>query len=414
MDNAVCTTPSASIPHGATRTRGRVIGFRERLLARMLGQVSAGRLAVILPSGRKASYGGIAEGPEAALQIHHPRLVTRLLSGGDIGFAEGYMAGDWDSPDLTELFKLALANEHALTGVGSPSLVNRVLNRLLHALRANTRRGSRRNIAAHYDLGNAFYGLWLDRTMTYSSALFDRMDEPLEQAQMRKYRRLAEMLELAPGDHVLEIGCGWGGFAEIAARDFGCKVVCLTLSTEQAAYVRTRLAQAGLADRVEVRLQDYRDATGTFDKIASIEMFEAVGEAYWSVYMETLRARLKPGGRAALQVITIDEAWFASYRHNPDFIQRYVFPGGMLPSPGAFAQAAFAAGLEVAEKHFFGASYAETIRRWDSAFTANWESIRKQGFDDRFLRLWRYYLAYCTVGFDHGRIDVGQFLLTRP
>ena len=408
MNNPLIRTMPSLETSEPTRRRG----LGERLVAGWLGGIRAGRLTVTFPSGAMQVFAGAEQGPHAALTIHDMRLVARILFAGDLGFAEGYMAGDWETPDLSALMAFGVLNEGGLKAPLGGSWPARLLGRLTHRRHANTR--SRRNIAAHYDLGNAFYGLWLDRSMTYSSALFDRLDEPLEQAQRRKYLRLAEMLELAPGDEVLEIGCGWGGFAEIAAGEFGCRVVCLTLSAEQAVYARARMVRAGLADRVEVRLQDYRDVAGTFDKIASIEMFEAVGEAYWPRYMNTLRSRLKPGGRAALQVITIDDARFESYRRNPDFIQRYVFPGGMLPSPDAFARAARDAGLEIADSHFFGVSYAETIRRWDASFTANWEAIRAQGFDDRFHRLWRYYPAYCEAGFDTGQIDVGHILLTRP
>jgi len=402
------------MPTLETAEPARRLRFPERVVAGWLDGIRAGRLTVEFPSGATQVFAGREPGPSAALRIRDMRLVPRLMFGGDLGFAESYMAGEWDTPDLSALMTLGVLNENALKAPLASSWLSRLIGRLNHRHRANTRKGSRRNIAAHYDLGNAFYGQWLDRSMTYSSALFDRPDEPLEAAQRRKYIRLAGMLELSSGDRVLEIGCGWGGFAEIAAAEFGCEVVCLTLSTEQAAYTRGRMAQAGLADRVEVRLQDYREVSGTFDKIASVEMFEAVGEAYWPRYMNILRARLKPGGRAALQVITIDDARFASYRREPDFIQRYIFPGGMLPSPGAFARAAGQAGLRIADSLFFGASYAETIRRWDAAFTANWGAIRPHGFDDRFHRLWRYYLAYCEVGFDTGQIDVGHFLLISP
>lgn len=385
----------------------------ERVLDWLFRQIRVGSLAVRYPSGACRSYSGKVPGPKAKLIIHNPRIALRVMIGGDLGFAEGYMEGDWDSPDLTSLLMLGSINETDMPRSLRPSLPVRLLARSIHACRANTRFGSRRNIAAHYDLGNAFFGTWLDDTMTYSAAIFADPTEELSAAQRRKYVRLAKKLDLRPGHRVLEIGCGWGGFAEIAAGEFGCDLVCLTLSQEQAAFARERLARSGLSDRVEIRLQDYRDVTGTFDRIASIEMFEAVGEAHWPTYFDVVRDRLAPGGLAGLQVITIDEKRFDSYRHNPDFIQRYIFPGGMLPSPTALAAAAEDAGLSVEDSYWFGPSYSESLRRWDSAFRAAWPRIQLLGFDERFRRMWRYYLCYSEVGFELGRTDVGQFLIRR-
>lgn len=411
MSDAIAKSISGSVP-GARSSEGIPYpGVRERLLRRVLARLQVGRIHVILPSGRCMTVDGVVPGPEATVRIRNWRLVNRILLGGDMGVAEGYMAGDWDSPDLAAVLDLSLRNEQALTEVIRQPWPVRLLARLRHALHANTPRGSRRNIAAHYDLGNAFYGHWLDETMSYSSALFDTADEPMADGQRRKYERLALALNLRPGDHVLEIGCGWGGFAEIAARDFGCRVTGLTLSREQAVFARTRMADLGLDDRVDIRIQDYRAARGTYDKIASIEMFEAVGEAYWPTYLNTLKARLAPGGRAGLQIITIDDAYFESYRRSPEFIQRYIFPGGMLPGPNAFADAVARAGLRLTDAFFFGPSYAETLRRWDTDFLATWPEIEKLGFDERFRRMWHYYLKYCEVGFDAGRINVGQFVI---
>jgi cyclopropane-fatty-acyl-phospholipid synthase len=387
--------------------------MQERLLDRLFQQIRVGSLSVRYPSGARRSYAGAAPGPQAWLTIQNPRVALRVIAGGDLGFAESYMEGEWDTPDLTALLTLGGLNEDALAGSLRPSLPTRLLSRLIHACRANTRFGSRRNIAAHYDLGNAFFGAWLDETMTYSAAIFDDPKEDFAVAQRRKYVRLARKMGLRPGHRVLEIGCGWGGFAEVAAGEFGCDLVCLTLSQEQAAFARDRMARAGLSDRVEIRLQDYRDVAGTFDRIASIEMFEAVGEANWPTYFGVLRDRLAPGGLAALQVITIDGKGFDNYRRNPDFIQRYIFPGGMLPSPEALTAAAEDAGLGVEDTYWFGASYAETLRRWDAAFRTAWPRIRPLGFDERFQRMWRYYLCYCETGFDLGRTNVGQFLIRR-
>lgn len=411
MSDAIAKSISGAVPGARSTEGGAYPGVRERLLRRLLARLQVGRIHVILPSGRCMTVDGIASGPEATVRIRNWRLVNRILLGGDMGVAEGYMAGDWDSPDLAALLDLSLRNERALTDLIRQPWPVRLLARLRHALHANTPRGSRRNIAAHYDLGNAFYGHWLDETMSYSSALFESLDEPMADGQRHKYERLARALDLRPGDHVLEIGCGWGGFAEIAARDFGCRVTGLTLSREQAVFARTRMADLGLDDRVDIRIQDYRAARGTYDKIASIEMFEAVGEAYWPTYLDTLKARLAPGGRAGLQIITMDDAHFESYRRSPDFIQRYIFPGGMLPGPNAFADAVARAGLRLTDAFFFGPSYAETLRRWDVDFLAAWPEIEKLGFDERFRRMWHYYLKYCEAGFDAGRINVGQFVI---
>ncbi|MDH3239633.1 MAG: cyclopropane-fatty-acyl-phospholipid synthase family protein [Alphaproteobacteria bacterium] len=389
------------------------LGLREHIFAQSFRRIRSGRLTVEFPSGAQMTFGGAEPGPQAFIRIRNLRLASRMLVSGVIGFAEGYMHGDWDTPNLKAALMLGALNAEALSNALTPSRFAKLANRLRHARRANTKKGSRRNIAAHYDLGNTFYGCWLDETMSYSSALFDAMDESHELAQRRKYLRLAEALDLRPGDRVLEIGCGWGGFAEIAAAEFGCEVVGLTLSVEQAAFARARMARAGLADRVDIRVEDYRDVTGHFDKIVSIEMFEAVGDENWATYFDVLDRRLEPGGRAALQVITIADENYENYRRNPEFIQLYIFPGGMLPSPPAFEQAASAAGLKISDSFYFGKSYAESLRRWDRAFRETWHHIEGLGFDQRFFRMWRYYLCYCEVGFEVGRIDVGQFVIER-
>ena len=411
MSDAILKSVSAPIPSGENTIPAARSGIREGLLRRALARLQVGCLNCILPDGERFTVEGPLPGPQATVRISNWRVVDRLILGGDIGIAEAYMAGEWDSPDLSAVLDLGLRNEEAMRGALSPPWPVRLLNRMRHALRANTPRGSRRNIAAHYDLGNAFYEKWLDETMSYSSALFEELDEPMVDAQDRKYIRLAKALDLQPGEHVLEIGCGWGGFAEIAARDFGCRVTGITLSVEQAAYARNRMKRLGLDDRVDIRIQDYRALTGTYDKIASIEMFEAVGEAYWPVYLNVLKTRLAKGGRAALQIITIDDEYFETYRRSADFIQRYIFPGGMLPGPDAFNKAVAQSGMRITDTYFFGPSYAETLRRWDTAFVDAWPDIRKLGFDERFRRMWRYYLAYCEAGFDAGRIDVAQFVI---
>jgi cyclopropane-fatty-acyl-phospholipid synthase len=284
---------------------------------------------------------------------------------------------------------------------------------MTHKLRANTRKGSRRNIAAHYDLGNAFYSQWLDPTMTYSSAVFENPNQSLEDAQRNKWRKLAQMLDLREGMHVLEIGCGWGGFAMFAAREYGCRVTGITLSTEQLAFAKKAAAEAQFSHLVDFQLIDYRDVSGSFDRIVSIEMFEAVGEEHWPSYFRVVRDRLKPGGVAALQIITVEDRRFEEYRGQVDFIQMYIFPGGMLPSPSALKREAAQQGLGFETARTFALSYAETLRRWREVFDARWETIQPLGFDERFKRMWDYYLASCEGGFRAGSIDVGQFRLTR-
>lgn len=407
---------SLSTSGRSVRLTGPAAGhsIAERLFARWFQPLRYGRLTIELPSGRRLAFDGDAAGPDAVIRIRNGRMASRIMASGDIGFAEGYMEGDWDTPDLASVLMLGGMNRDPLANALTSSRLVALFNRIRHARYANTKRGSRRNIAAHYDLGNAFYRRWLDETMSYSSALFDRPYEDLAVAQRRKYLRLARAVDLRPGDRVLEIGCGWGGFAEIAAGELGAEVVGLTLSAEQARYARERMRRAGLADRVEIRLQDYRDITGEFDKVVSIEMFEAVGEKNWATYFRTVDRSLKPGGKVGLQVITLDDGRFDTYRRKPDFIQLYVFPGGFLPSTTALGKAAAGAGLALREGFYFGKSYAETLRRWDAAFRGNWKEIGQSGFDERFYRLWHYYLCYCEVGFELGRIDVGQFVVERP
>jgi cyclopropane-fatty-acyl-phospholipid synthase len=388
-------------------------GLWESVFQRALTHLRVGSLRVHFPDGRRQAIAGQEPGPEAELQIRDPRGIQRLIRGGDMGFAEAYMAGEVDSPDLTDLIELAARNESALAAALAGNKWVRAINSLRHLMRANTRRGSRRNIAYHYDLGNDFYREWLDPSMTYSSAYFGKGANDLSHAQTDKYRRMAELAELVPGKHVLEIGCGWGGFAEVAARDFGCRVTGLTLSTEQLAFARARMERQGLSDRVELRLQDYRDCEGKFDSIVSIEMFEAVGEAHWRKYFEVLRDRLHQGGTAALQIITIAEERFESYRRNADFIQRYIFPGGMLPTISALRQLGRETDLTVAGEEGFAASYARTLREWREAFLLAWPRIQPLGFDERFRRMWTYYLAYCEAGFRAGSIDVVHLKLQR-
>lgn len=394
----------------------RSLSIGSRMLDSVLNQLSEGlsygELGVTLPDGRRFTALGTQPGPLADIRVKRHRAARQVLFEGSVGLADSYIAGDWESDDLTSVIELGAANIDSFDKHLSPLSVLRMLARLHKRFRANTRRGSRRNIAAHYDLGNAFYAAWLDPSMTYSAARFVGAEESLTTSQMRKFDKLADILELQPDDHVLEIGCGWGAFAIHAATRYGCQVTALTVSPSQAEWARERVREAGLEDRVEIRLQDYRDVTETFDKIASIEMFEAVGEAYWPTFCGVVGDRLRPGGVAGLQVITIDEARFDSYRRNPDFIQMRVFPGGMLPSPGRFAREIEDSGLAISQCQEFGRDYGETLRQWREAFEAAWPVINAQGFDERFRRMWRYYLCYCEAGFRAGNISVAQYQIS--
>ncbi len=382
-----------------------------RRLVERIGTLRRGSLRLVLPDGTVRLLRGTEPGPSADLEIHSARLAVRTLLGGSVGFAESYLAGEWDSSDLVALLELFDRNADAWGGSYYGSRALALLRRLRHALRANSRPMARRNIRAHYDLGNEFFAAWLDPTMLYSSALFEDGAEDLEAAQLAKCRHLARLIELRPGHRLLEIGSGWGAFAILAAREFGARVTSLTISPAQAEYARRRVQEAGLADRVEIRLEDYRDTRGRFDRIASIEMLEAVGEAYWPVFFARLRDRLEPGGIAGLQLITIADRWFEAYRSNPDFIQTYIFPGGMLPSPSVLSRQYHAAGLVPIAERCFGADYARTLALWRARFEAAWPDLRGRGFDERFRRLWRYYLAYCETGFRTGSIDVRQVRL---
>jgi cyclopropane-fatty-acyl-phospholipid synthase len=382
-----------------------------RIVLGLLARLAHGTLEVALPDGTRRVFG---EGsPAASLEVADWRLFGAVLRNGDIGFAESWMAGGWRTPDLPQLLALCVANRDAIARAMYGSFWGRLADRLRHLGNANTRRGSRRNISAHYDLGNDFYALWLDRSMTYSAALFaGDSSRSLEAAQARKLERVLERLAPRPGAHVLEIGCGWGSFAELAARDFGCRVTGLTLSRAQGEYARDRVRAAGLGDRVAIELRDYRDERGRYEHVASIEMFEAVGERYWPAFFATVARALAPGGTAVVQTITIADRLFERYRSSTDFIQQYIFPGGMLPSPARFRAAASAAGLEVRDEHAFGADYAETLRRWRRAFHAATPAVRALGYDERFVRMWDFYLAYCEAAFDTQCTDVVQFELS--
>jgi cyclopropane-fatty-acyl-phospholipid synthase len=384
-----------------------------RTAIKLLQNIEGGSLRLCLPDGQNIMLGHGAE--RATLQVNDERVFRRVLAEGDIGFGESWIDGDWHSDQPAELLTLLAENRRQLARAVHGSWLPVLGHRLRHLLRSNTRAGSKRNILAHYDLGNDFYTLWLDPSMSYSSALFGPdPQQSLEQAQRQKYVRLLEMLDPAPGDTILEIGCGWGGLAEIATTEFGCRVQGVTLSPAQLEWSQARARRKGFAGLADFSLTDYRDIRGQYDHIVSIEMFEAVGERFWPGYFAQLERCLKPGGRAAIQTITIANERFGAYRRGTDFIQRHIFPGGMLPSPEVFARRAAGAGFQVTDRLGFGGDYARTLAHWHRNFDAAWSEIAAQGFDQRFRRLWRFYLAYCEAGFRSGATDVYQFLLEKP
>jgi cyclopropane-fatty-acyl-phospholipid synthase len=384
-----------------------------RLVLHMLKGIESGCMHVILPQGECIHFGNPDEGLPAVLAIRDIAVFRRVLQDGDIGFAEAYLDSQWTTPDLPSLLTLLARNRAGLHDAVYGNWWGRLVHRVRHWRNRNSRSGSRRNIHAHYDIGNAFYRLWLDQSMTYSSALFDaEIPISIEAAQERKYLRLlgevvGTVINSGRAAHILEVGCGWGGFAEIAVKA-GHRITGITLSDEQLAYARERLTHSG---RAKFELTDYRDVRGQFDAIVSIEMFEAVGEQWWPSYFSMIKDRLAPGGRAAVQTITIDESLFETYRHSSDFIQQYIFPGGMLPSSTRFEADANRAGLKVVNRMAFGADYARTLATWRSNFHAQLNEVHALGFDERFIRVWDFYLAYCEAGFMAGSTNVMHFTL---
>ncbi len=389
-----------------------------RTILKLLGRLQHGSLTVELPDGLVCHFGKNNDGqtPSATLHLKNWSVCGATLRSGDIGFAEGYIQGDWSTPNLTDLLKLFIRNRQQVEDAIYGSWFGRLLYRIKHLLNRNTRSNSQKNIHAHYDLGNAFYQLWLDDTMNYSSAWFDGdFARPLRDAQSAKVRRALHMSDVQPGDRVLEIGCGWGALAEMVSTEFDASVVGVTLSTEQLAFAQARMARLGVQKKTDLRLQDYRDINdGPFDAICSIEMIEAVGKEYWDTYFERIARLLKPGGRACVQSIVIDDALFERYIASTDFIQQYIFPGGCLPCPSAVRQAARTAGLEVVDEFAFGTDYAETLRRWRLQFLAQRQEVLALGFDDRFIRIWEFYLSYCEAAFDMSNIDLVQYTLLKP
>jgi cyclopropane-fatty-acyl-phospholipid synthase len=383
-----------------------------KLILALLENLKHGALSLTTPDGVQRHYGD--DSPPLTLELNNWNCLSAAMRSGDIGFAETYIEGDWQTNDLSGLIALLVRNRAAIDSLVYGSWWGSLAYRLKHLLNRNSKAGSRKNIHAHYDIGNDFYALWLDPSMTYSSALYTEASGPdLELAQQAKYRSILRQLDLAPGQTVLEIGCGWGGFAELAAREGGVHVTGLTLSERQLAYARTRLEHAGLAGKTELRLCDYRDSVGQYDAIASIEMFEAVGESYWPSYFECIARNLKPGGRACIQTIVIADELFERYRKGTDFIQQFIFPGGMLPSPSVFERMAFEHGLAVTDEYRFGLDYAATLVAWRQAFHARLEQVRAQGFDQRFIRTWEFYLCYCEAAFREKNTDVMHFTLMK-
>lgn len=412
MPRTVTFTDSAAIAAPARPPRMRI---GRQFLNGLTRKVEYGQLLIQLPSGEAIHCAGPHPGPVGTIVLHRWRALRRMVVGGDIGFAEAYMSGDWSTPDLTGLIEVAARNHRTVIPALDGTWPVRLFNRAAHLLRGNTKRGSRRNIPAHYDLGNAFYAEWLDGGMTYSSGLYAGDDTSLERAQAAKQELAIGALALSGGERVLEIGCGWGGLAERLAREQGCHVTGLSLSPSQLSYARERLAGMDLRPgRVAYIQRDYRDMDGTFDRIVSIEMLEAVGKEYWDTYFATIRDRLRPGGIAVLQVITMADERYASYERGTDFIQRYIFPGGMLPSPSVMREKIAAVGLNLDGVRTFGESYARTLADWRARFLNAWPRLSRMGFDARFQRKWEYYLSYCEAGFRAGAIDVGLYRLHRP
>jgi cyclopropane-fatty-acyl-phospholipid synthase len=377
----------------------------------MAATMNTGILDFVLPDGRVFRANGKNPGPVAQVDIHNPEVFARLIREGDLGFSDAYLDSWWSTPDLQSFMDWVHAeNDELYDGFPGMSLV-RAFEKIRFWLQSNSKRQARKNISHHYDLGNDFYRLWLDNTMTYSSALFTTGQEDLEAAQIAKYASMVDQMGVKEGDHVLEIGCGWGGFAEYAAKERGLKVTGLTISKEQLEFSKKRIKNKGLEDKVDIKLQDYRDEKGRYDGIASIEMFEAVGQKYWPVYFDTIKKCLHPGRQATLQIITIQEDRWDVYQRGVDFIQKYIFPGGMLPSPNVLKSEVQNAGLSVVKSIEFGQSYSQTLRRWHDTFNAKWDQAAELGFDDRFRRMWNFYLTSCAATFESGNCDVTQITI---
>ncbi len=394
-----------------------MLNFWQRFLIKHLESLNLSRVEICF-DGKKSSVvtlGVIKPGiPIANIRIVSIKALTAALGSGVLGWSEAYLKGHWDTDNLMGVCNWAMANLANIDKGFSGNLASKFLNRIVHLKNANSRKGSKRNIEYHYDLGNDFYRLWLDRSMSYSSALYDNQKISLQEAQLNKYREVIRMANVSSQDKVLEIGCGWGGFAEELMSIPGTQLHGVTLSHEQLSWAQERMSQLKASDRTRLELKDYRDLDGQYDAIVSIEMFEAVGEEHWEGYFEVLKDKLKPGARAVLQVICIDENRFEHYRKNTDFIQKYIFPGGMLPSPGKVRELANDSGLVLASEKEFGSDYAKTLALWRHSFQRAWPELQAQGFDARFKRMWEYYLCYCEAGFNYKSVDVRLFELRKP
>ncbi|MEM7733657.1 MAG: cyclopropane-fatty-acyl-phospholipid synthase family protein [Pseudomonadota bacterium] len=376
--------------------------------------IESGSIEIELPDGRIFMAAGEEPGPHAKIMVHDPDIFARMVREGYLGFCDAYLEGGWSTPDLQAFMDLVNDRNDSMYNGYPGQTVIQLIEKIRFWFKNNSKTQARKNISYHYDLGNDFYELWLDDTMTYSSGIFTTGQESLEAAQRAKYASMVDEMGVKPGDHVLEIGCGWGGFAEYAAKERGLKVTGLTISEEQYKFAKERIARAGLSDMVDFKLQDYRDETGHYDGIASIEMFEAVGEKYWPAYFSTVHDRLRPGGKATLQVILVQDRNFNAYRSSVDFIQKYIFPGGMLISPSVLRAQAEQAGLMFQRSVEFGQSYSQTLRRWHETFNAKWDQVSHMGFDDRFRRMWNFYLTSCAGAFAGGICDVTQITIAKP
>ncbi len=397
----------------ATRGDNRGLSWGLKILMYMMSGVKVGTLDVVLPNGSTRRFEGREPGPHGLWQIKNERLMRHLLTGGEVGIGDAYLDDCWDTPDLTRLLMVMYLNEPHYKGPFEMNWLGRFFGMVKHKLKANTKRTAKKNIEYHYDLGNEFYKMWLDETMAYSSGMYITPNETLMDAQINKFRLMYERLELRPEHTLLEIGSGWGGFAIYAATHSGCRVHSITLSNEQYAEAKIRAEKAGVSDRVSFEIRDYRDVTETYDRVVSIEMYEAVGEEYWPGYFQAISKALKPGGVAAIQGITINPAIFDHYRSKRDFIQKYIFPGGMLCPPTLFETLSRQAGLVSSDARFYAKDYADTLAAWHLNVLSVREQIIQQ-FDERFLRMWRYYLSYCECGFRTGSIDLMHITLTKP
>lgn len=412
MNTKIMDVQSINIDKHAAHSPGSDLPSSANFILQLLRRIEHGALRLEFPNGQSTHYGD--HSTPVTLSLKNWDLCHAALKSGDIGIAETFIDGHWSTDNLPGLIEIFVRNRHAVESVIYGTWWGSLLYRVKHAFKRNSKSGSRKNIHAHYDIGNDFYQLWLDPSMTYSSALFvNGNTDNLHEGQIAKYRRILDQLQPSAEARMLEIGCGWGGFAELATSNAAAHVTGLTLSTEQLEFAQQRLAKAGVADQVQLLLQDYRDTSGQFDAIASIEMFEAVGETYWPSYFACIARNLKPTGRACIQTIVIADELFERYRKGTDFIQQYIFPGGMLPSPAAFRQQAQQHGLRVVDEFTFGQDYARTLQAWRRAFDKQLPQVRAQGFDERFLRTWEFYLGYCEAGFCAKSINVAQFTLEK-